>query len=236
MSRASIVFVALLVGCGATPSPRTTYTPPSRSTETSGAVAPRSDVLVARYGPGPAWVPERALPEQDIAGHMGFVRAAAAEGLFVAGGPISDEEGVYLLRSADHAATEARLRTDPGITSGVLALVSLTPWSVMMGALTGPPADGERYFFVDAAPGRAWVAGRPITEQPLADHFAYVAEGVGDGRVVLAGPTGAEHGLYLLRAADAAAVTEILASDPGFSGQVLSATVLPWHVMFASTL
>lgn len=90
-------------------------------TETSDALF----VLEAR--PGTAWEDGIPLLGQDLDAHLGNMTDLFVGGTLLAGGPVSEDEGRYVITAADQAAAEAVAATDPGVTSGVLSMI-VRPW------------------------------------------------------------------------------------------------------------
>src|SRR5262245_23729547 len=74
----------------------------------------------------------------------------------------------------------------------------------------------QKTYAVIYAPGPQWLAGRPVTEQNLGAHRAYMAELYARGRVLLGGPflDDAGGGIALLRANGRDEVTALPAADP----------------------
>ncbi len=61
------------------------------------------------------------------------MNALAAEGFVVLGGPLGDGAEVLLIVAADGEDTvRARLAEDPWTVSGLLALKSVEPWTVLL--------------------------------------------------------------------------------------------------------
>lgn len=90
--------------------------------------------LAVRRVRGPAWNP--ALPLRGQAQwteHAAFMNALTAEGFVVLGGPLGDGAEVLLIIAADGEDTvRARLAEDPWTVSGLLALKSVEPWTVLL--------------------------------------------------------------------------------------------------------
>jgi uncharacterized protein YciI len=96
---------------------------------------------------GPAWDGDRSLREQDgFDEHAAFMDALVEEGFVVFAGPLGDghraggdaEHRVLLIFDADsESAIHARLDADPWTPTGTLETVSLEPWTVLLGALSG---------------------------------------------------------------------------------------------------
>ena len=96
---------------------------------------------------GPAWDGGRSLREQDgFDEHAAFMDALVEEGFVMFGGPLGDghlaggdsEHRVLLILDADSKSTiDARLAEDNWTQSGTLSTVSLEPWTVLLGELSG---------------------------------------------------------------------------------------------------
>jgi len=97
---------------------------------------------------GPAWDGGRSLREQDgFEPHAAFMDALVEEGFVVLGGPLGDghlgaggdsEHRVLLIFDADsESAIHARLDADVWTRTRHLETVSVEPWTVLLGALSG---------------------------------------------------------------------------------------------------
>lgn len=96
---------------------------------------------------GPAWDGGRSLREQDgWDEHAAFMDALFDEGFVVLAGPLGDghvagsesEHRVLLIFDADSESTiDARLDGDPWMPMGMLETVSVEPWNVLLGDLSG---------------------------------------------------------------------------------------------------
>ena len=84
---------------------------------------------------GPNWDPSRARREQDRWDeHAAFMDALVENGFVVLGGPIGNGEEVLLIIRADsEAEVEARLREDPWLPMGVLAIGRVERWQIWLG-------------------------------------------------------------------------------------------------------
>jgi len=91
----------------------------------------------------------------------------------------------------------------------------------------------KTYAFI-YAPGPQWLAGRPVTEQNLGAHRAYMADLYARGRVLLGGPflDDAGGGIALLRAKGRDEATALLAADPAIREGVFTGVVRRWHAVF----
>lgn len=78
-------------------------------------------LYVLTYSQGKAWIPERAMQEQKLAGHARYMRSLAESGVLVAAGPfIQQNGGMAIVRAEDQAGADAILNKDPGVTNGTL--------------------------------------------------------------------------------------------------------------------
>jgi uncharacterized protein len=97
-----------------------------------------------------------------------------------------------------------------------------------------PPDIGpqNKYAFV-YAPGPQWLAGRPVTEQNLSAHRAYVGELYARGRVLLGGPflDDAGGGFAVVRAEGRDEASTLLAADPAIREGILTGIVRRWHAV-----
>jgi uncharacterized protein YciI len=90
----------------------------------------------------------------------------------------------------------------------------------------------NQLFAITYAPGPAWQAGKPIVEQEIQPHLAYMTELCQRGILLLGGPfKETEGGLGIILAASAEAANELALSDPGVQSGLLVPTVNPWKVM-----
>ena len=92
-----------------------------------------------RHG-GAAWDRSRGLREQDgWSEHAAFMDALQEEGFVLLGGPLGTGTAVdraLLIIEADSEATiRARLAADPWTPMQVLEIVSVEPWTVLLGRL-----------------------------------------------------------------------------------------------------
>jgi uncharacterized protein YciI len=115
-----------------------------------------------------------------------------------------------------------------GQHSFAAALTCTTP------AMAQTAAPGPLFLFI-YKPGPAWQAGKPMVQQKLAPHAAYIRGLAQDGRVVAGGPwVGAEGGMAIVRAANADAAKAILAADPAITGGVFVAEMRTWDPLIDS--
>lgn len=97
-------------------------------------------------------------------------------------------------------------------------------------AQTGPPL-----FLFMYQPGPAWQPGKPMTQQKLAPHAAYIRSLTERGQVVAGGPwLDTDGGMAIVRAADAEAARAILANDPAITSGVFTAEIRTWSPLIDS--
>ncbi len=87
----------------------------------------------------------------------------------------------------------------------------------------------KQFFAVVYSPGKNWVPGKTMVEQPLDGHIAYVKSLSDDGTVLMAGPfLDDDAGLTILQADSLEEARLIMDEDPDVREQVLRATVRAW--------
>jgi uncharacterized protein YciI len=85
-------------------------------------------------------------------------------------------------------------------------------------------------FLVIYSPGPAWIAGKPVSEQGLGEHFQYMLDLYERGSLKQAGPfTDNTGGAMILEAADAAAAQAVIANDPAVKEQKMTPEIRPWQ-------
>jgi uncharacterized protein YciI len=93
---------------------------------------------------------------------------------------------------------------------------------------------GGLYLLIYKA-GPAWQAGKPMSEQGLRPHGAYMKSLFDDGRLVAGGPmTDIDGGLAILRVASADEAKKVVAADPAVTGGIFTVEVHPWAPQFSS--
>jgi uncharacterized protein YciI/ketosteroid isomerase-like protein len=97
-------------------------------------------------------------------------------------------------------------------------------------------AEAKTYAFVYAA-GPQWIAGRPVTEQNLSAHRAYIGELHAQGRLMCGGPflDGEGGGFAVVRAASREEAAALLADDPAIKDGVFRASERRWYPVFDET-
>ena len=92
------------------------------------------------------------------------------------------------------------------------------------------PGRAESYYVFLYRPGPAWRQGRPVTEQPLEKHFAYMGELQRSKVLVLGGPFEDSSGaMGVIVAASLADAVRTIDADPIVADGVVTAEVRPWH-------
>jgi uncharacterized protein YciI len=118
--------------------------------------------------------------------------------------------------------------------------VSLWSASMALGTLavaqsataTHDAAAKKKTYLVVFKPGPAWVAGRPVTEQPLKEHGAYMLGLYSKGVMRFAGPfSDGVGGAYVFEAVSDEEAEAIVAADPGVVSKVLLPESHPWYLV-----
>ncbi|MPZ95066.1 MAG: hypothetical protein GEU96_09175 [Propionibacteriales bacterium] len=83
---------------------------------------------------GPSWDASRLRREQDAWDeHAAFMDGLVDDGFVVLGGPIGDGERVLLVvEASDEHEIEARLGADPWVSTGMLRIGAIEPWTVWL--------------------------------------------------------------------------------------------------------
>jgi uncharacterized protein YciI len=86
-------------------------------------------------------------------------------------------------------------------------------------------------FLVIYRPGPAWLAGKPVSEQPLKEHGKYMLGLYMKGSMKLAGPlTDNAGGAVVLDVADEAQAKAIVAEDPAVKSGIFVYEMHPWEL------
>ena len=84
-------------------------------------------------------------------------------------------------------------------------------------------------FIAHYEPGPAWLAGRPLREQPLGAHVAYLVDLHEKGSVLMGGPLADGSGGFVVFSADSGdQVAALLAGDPAIREGILVASAREW--------
>jgi uncharacterized protein len=91
-------------------------------------------------------------------------------------------------------------------------------------------ADAKTYAFIYAA-GPQWAAGRPVTEQNLGAHRAYMEKLYVEGRLLWGGPFLDDEGggLAVVRAAGNEEAAALLADDPAIRNGIFIGSMRTWY-------
>jgi uncharacterized protein YciI len=91
------------------------------------------------------------------------------------------------------------------------------------------------HHLVTYSPGPGWVEGRSLFEQPLAGHARYQAELVERRKLLLSGPLlDREGGIAIIRAADLATASAMVAADPAVATGMFVADIAPLFIAFST--
>jgi uncharacterized protein YciI len=86
-------------------------------------------------------------------------------------------------------------------------------------------------YLVIYRPGPAWVAGKPVEEQPLKEHGKYMLSLYVKGSMKLAGPlTDNAGGAVLLAVADESEAKSIVMEDPAVKSGIFVYEMHPWEL------
>jgi uncharacterized protein YciI len=86
-----------------------------------------------------------------------------------------------------------------------------------------------KYFVFNYFPDTNWVNGKPITEQPLSKHFAYMKKLATEGILVLGGPFKDNSGAFgIIEASDLETANRIIYQDPAVIEKVVRVEVREW--------
>lgn len=113
-----------------------------------------------------------------------------------------------------------------------MRLAALTAALVLAAAPALAQAGGLYLLIYKAGP--AWQA-KPLSQQGLRPHGAYMKSLFDDGRLVAGGPmTDTGGGLAIIRVASAEEAKKVLAADPAIVSGIFTAEVHPWAPQFSS--
>ena len=94
----------------------------------------------------------------------------------------------------------------------------------------------ERWFVILYQRGPNWIAGKPLIEQPISAHLAYMQQLCKQGAVERAGGFLDEDagGMVLMRAADLPAAQAIVDNDPAIKDGLFVGVARPFYPMFSA--
>ena len=88
---------------------------------------------------GPGWSEGGIAAQPDVADHAAFMNECADEGFVLFAGPLAGTENgrlraLLIVSAASEDEIRDRLADDPWVRAGRLAMVSMEPWNLMVGA------------------------------------------------------------------------------------------------------
>jgi uncharacterized protein YciI len=85
---------------------------------------------------GPAYKRGEPMEAQDAwRPHADFMNALVADGFVKLGGPLEEPDVLLIVRAESAAAIRARFAPDPWHQMGLLAIKSISPWTLRLGSL-----------------------------------------------------------------------------------------------------
>jgi len=85
---------------------------------------------------GPAYRRGAPMEQQEAwREHADFMNALVAEGFVALGGPLPEPDVLLIVRAESEDAIRARLAADPWHRMGLLAIKSISPWTLRLGTL-----------------------------------------------------------------------------------------------------
>ncbi len=88
----------------------------------------------------------------------------------------------------------------------------------------------QKTFAVIYRPGRAWLQGKPVSEQPLKEHVEYLLGLHERGELVMCGSfSDSSGGLVLLDVDGINKARGLVSEDPAIVKEVLTAEVYEWY-------
>jgi uncharacterized protein YciI len=185
-------------------------------------------IATVTYSGGPQWKPNLPPDQQDLASHFAYVQRLYDAHVLLANGLLADGRGFYLFAVDEPGRLRGLVADDPAIDAGVLKVDAEAPWALAIDQLSAPPRAGG-LFVLDYLPGPAWQARKPLEQQDLARHLAYVGQAAAGGGVLAGGPVDAHHGRYVIAAADARAAAAWVAADPAVLAGTVRVTITGWQ-------
>ncbi len=118
-----------------------------------------------------------------------------------------------------------------GLATSLLCLCALGH-EVRSASSQAPAAPVKNTYLVVYRPGPGWLAGKPLTEQPLKDHGRYILSLYVGGSLKFAGPfSDNAGGAAAFEAADDEQAKAVVAADPAVVSGVFVAEVHPWSLV-----
>jgi uncharacterized protein YciI len=136
---------------------------------------------------------------------------------------------ILLYAEPTHLFKERIMRTRDLLTACLVGVALCASWLVT--AQAADAADRSTFLII-YRPGSAWIPGKPVSEQGLADHFQYMLDLYEIGTLKQAGPfTDDSGGAVILEVADAAAARAVVANDPAVKANKMTPEIRPWHLV-----
>ncbi len=80
------------------------------------------------YRPGPAWLPNRSVLQQPLAGHFAYMEKLQQNGVLCLGGPFKDDTGAFgVIQATDFENASTLILDDPAVRDGVVE-AEVHPW------------------------------------------------------------------------------------------------------------
>ena len=96
----------------------------------------------------------------------------------------------------------------------------------------GEPSNMKSTFIAIYKPGAAWLAGKPLAEQPLREHGKYMLDLFSKNTLKFAGPfLDDSGGAAVFEAAGEAEAKQIVANDPAVVSRVFVVELHPWRLV-----
>jgi uncharacterized protein YciI len=87
------------------------------------------------------------------------------------------------------------------------------------------------YFFFIYKPGPAWLADKPMAEQPsINEHFEYMAKLEHEGKLIIGGPFKDSSGaMGIIEVTNLEEAEKLMSDDPAVAHGTVEAEIRPWH-------
>jgi uncharacterized protein YciI len=94
------------------------------------------------------------------------------------------------------------------------------------------PTAAKSTFLVTYRPGPSWLAGKPVSQQPLGEHFKYMVSLYAQGAMKFAGPFADDTGgAGVLEATSKEEAESLIAADPAVTAGVMTYQIHPWNLV-----
>ncbi len=189
---------------------------------------PIATVQVVEYQAGPNWQQGTPPDKQNLGGHFKMVANNYKTGKLLANGPTLDDfHGFYIFNVGDEAAVRGILKDDQGLKSGILTKVKIESWHLFMENLDADT--GKKMLFVlNYNPGPAWVRGKSLVQQDIAQHMQHVSKLMREGNLLAGGPVTDVQGRYIIAADNTASAYKFVGDDPAVRANTFIVQVKPW--------